>query len=144
MDNATKSNVSLSVSDSHPPNDTMNCSNASHDRLHDKVDRVQEDPQYRDAELEGQLKASSLKKTPSSQLLATSALNSRKPDSTTGPAIKEEEYEDDSDFQIPLRFTKSGRQRATPFPMKVCILEHSNMARVTTSTISLVLSFRSL
>lgn len=142
MGNATKSNVSLSVSDSHPPNDTMNCSNASHDRLHDKVDRVQEDPQYRDAELEGQLKASSTKKPPNTQLLAASALTSLKPDSTTGQELKEQE--EDSDFQIPLRFTKSGRQRATPFPMKVCILEHSNMARVTTSTISLVLSFCSL
>ena len=28
----------------------------------------------------------------------------------------------DSGFHIPMRFTKSGRKRAVPFPLKVCTL----------------------
>jgi hypothetical protein len=33
----------------------------------------------------------------------------------------EQDEEDDADFEIPLRFTKSGRKRAIPFPLKVSI-----------------------
>jgi hypothetical protein len=147
MDGETKSNASLSVpgpSDSHSPNDTMNYSNASHDRLHDKVDRIHERPQDRDAQLEGDLKASSTKKPPTTQLVAASVLTSLKPDSSTGQNLESEEQEEESDFLIPLRLTKSGRKRATPFPMKVCDRKNSNTTRVTTGTISLILSFRSL
>lgn len=31
----------------------------------------------------------------------------------------EEDAEDEKDFEIPQRFTKSGRKRAVPFPIKV-------------------------
>ena len=34
----------------------------------------------------------------------------------------EEEYADES-FEIPHRFTKSGRQRAVPFPLKVRMVQ---------------------
>ena len=33
-----------------------------------------------------------------------------------------EDEEDDGDFDIPERFTKSGRKRAVPFPLKVSLV----------------------
>jgi hypothetical protein len=33
--------------------------------------------------------------------------------------VEEEDEEEDEDFEIPQRFTKSGRKRAVPFPLKV-------------------------
>ena len=98
--------------------DTMNYSNASHDRIHEKVDRIQGDPQDRGTQLDGGLKASPMKNAPGTQLQAASTLARLKPDPDNSQE-DEEEDDDDGEFKIPLRFTKSGRKRATPFPMKV-------------------------
>lgn len=54
-------------------------------------------------------------KGPVKELTAASALTSlvNKPHPSGGDG------EDEEDFEIPQRFTKSGRKKATPFPMKV-------------------------
>lgn len=39
------------------------------------------------------------------------------------PADEEAEEGEDEDFVIPQRFTRSGRRRATPFPVKVRLVE---------------------
>ena len=44
---------------------------------------------------------------------ALTSLVTGEPEGTTGKAA------DNKEFKIPLRFTKSGRKRAVPFPMKV-------------------------
>jgi hypothetical protein len=66
----------------------------------------------KDARLERGLKTSPTKMGPGTQLSAP-------PDAKTDGQELEEEA-GDGEFQIPLQFTKSGRKRATPFPMKVC------------------------
>ena len=40
----------------------------------------------------------------------------------SAPQEKAEEQEDD-DFEIPQRYTKSGRKRAVSFPLKVCTMQ---------------------
>lgn len=102
-----------------PNRDAMNYSNTSYDRNDDKVDRIQGDLQDRDTQPDGGLKASPIKNAPGTQLQAASALTSLMPAADTSQGVKEESDDDDGEFEIPLRFTKSGRKRATPFPMKV-------------------------
>lgn len=41
--------------------------------------------------------------------------------SSLPPEIEVKIDEDDDDFEIPQRFTKSGRKRAVSFPLKVCL-----------------------
>ena len=56
-------------------------------------------------------------------------LLSEKEEEKESAAIRADEEEagtkengNDSGFHIPMRFTKSGRKRAVPFPLKVCTL----------------------
>jgi hypothetical protein len=99
----------------------MNYSNAGFDQFPGKVERSRDDPQVGMAP--ANLKAPPVKKPGSPSTLqasadAASALTSLKPVVNTGEEYVPD-YDPDCDFQIPLRFTKSGRRRATPFPMKV-------------------------
>lgn len=54
-------------------------------------------------------------KGPVKELTAASALTSL----VNKPHLSGGDGEDEEDFEIPQRFTKSGRKKATPFPMKV-------------------------
>ena len=107
----------------HPQPSIMNYSNASFEQVSGKVERSRDDPQFGMAP--ANLKAPPVKKPEAHNMLqasaaAASALTSLKPVSGVGEEYVPD-YDPDCDFQIPLRFTKSGRRRATPFPMKVCV-----------------------
>ena len=103
--------------DSSTQPSAMNYSNASFERVSERVERSRDSPQSANSQLDGSLKASPDKK-PGTQMLAASALTSLKPEASNGEDHLLED-DPDCDFQIPMRFTKSGRRRATPFPMKV-------------------------
>lgn len=98
----------------------MNFSNANFDRVSERVERSRDDPQVGISHLDANLKAAPPVKKPGNQMAAASALAGLKPSGATGQDYLPDD-DPDCDFQIPLRFTKSGRRRATPFPMKVCI-----------------------
>ena len=51
---------------------------------------------------------------PGKELTAASALTS-----LVKPPLDQQEDDSPEDFDIPQRFTKSGRKKATPFPVKV-------------------------
>jgi len=108
-----KAPAAATVPFSQPP--AMNYSNAGFERVSERVERSRDDPQVGMAQL-SDLKGPPVKKP--AQMMAASALTSLKP-GTTGQEEYLPEDDPDCDFQIPLRFTKSGRRRATPFPMKV-------------------------
>jgi hypothetical protein len=97
----------------------MNYSNAAFDRVSERVERSRDDPQHQAAML-AQFGLPGMQKPGTSQMLAASSLAG-----LVKPSVghHSQEYlpddDPDCDFQIPLRFTKSGRKRATPFPMKV-------------------------
>lgn len=66
------------------------------------------------------------KKSEGQELTAAAALTSLNNNNDSDASEDEEEEEDapadDVNFKIPLRLTKSGRRRATPFPLKVSLL----------------------
>lgn len=109
----------------YPPAAAMNFSNANFERVSGRIERNRDDRLEQGmpmmafdtaAALKGH---PSLQKPPGTQYLAASTLAGfTKP----APSVGEDYLHDDDpdcDFKIPLRFTKSGRRRATPFPMKV-------------------------
>lgn len=68
------------------------------------------------------------------ELLVASALTSLKPqDETT--AKKDDNKEDEAEFKFPVRYTKTGRKKSTPFPMKVSPLVEYTRSNIQSSTI---------
>ena len=59
--------------------------------------------------------------------LAGLAINNDRDDDTAAASHHKDE-ETAVSFVIPQRFTKSGRQRAVPFPLKVCTKKHGTVA----------------
>eukprot|EP00542_Grammatophora_oceanica_P015012 CAMPEP_0194036962 /NCGR_PEP_ID=MMETSP0009_2-20130614/9337_1 /TAXON_ID=210454 /ORGANISM="Grammatophora oceanica, Strain CCMP 410" /LENGTH=398 /DNA_ID=CAMNT_0038678937 /DNA_START=154 /DNA_END=1350 /DNA_ORIENTATION=- len=97
----------------------MNSSNAHADPMPERIDLRR---QVNDARMEDQMglvphqgKTKESRDGPVKELTAASALTSMvKKETGHG-----EEVDDEEDFDIPQRFTKSGRKKATPFPMKL-------------------------
>lgn len=108
---------------SYPQSAGMNYSNASFERVSERIERSRDDPQRMHSFDSGTFKAAPDKK-PGTQMLAASALAGlTKPSPTSKDYVLDDDP--DCDFQIPLRFTKSGRRRATPFPMKASFKNHT-------------------
>ena len=106
--------------DPYPQESAMNYSNAGFERISERIERSRDDPQDIMSHLEGaSRKSTSPVKKPPAQMMAASTLAGFNPVVSIGMGYVEEDNDPDCDFQIPLRFTKSGRRRATPFPMKV-------------------------
>jgi hypothetical protein len=109
--------------------DMMNASNTISHAVPERIDlrfgsRPAADARIEGALVEQQHLAGGPKKPSTSkagqELTAASALTSLvKPPSAHAHAPVDDTEEED--FDIPQRFTKSGRKKATPFPMKVCI-----------------------
>lgn len=104
---------------SYPQLAGMNYSNAAFDRISERVERSRDDPQHQ--AMLAQFGLPGIRKPGPSQMLAASSLACLVKPSFTGHHSEDylPDNDPDCDFQIPLRFTKSGRRRATPFPMKV-------------------------
>jgi hypothetical protein len=103
----------------HNPLVMMNASNNISQTIPERIDlRLGNRPSMSDAKIEGSLVEqqhldSGPKKGPGKELTAASALTS-----LVKPPVGAIE-EDTDEFEIPQRFTKSGRKKAIPFPLKV-------------------------
>mmetsp|Transcript_19140 Transcript_19140/g.32774 ORF Transcript_19140/g.32774 Transcript_19140/m.32774 type:complete len:396 (-) Transcript_19140:229-1416(-) len=94
----------------------MNDSNNNPQDAPERVDmRLNPRPLAADARMEGAAAspAAKPKSGPGKEMTAASALTSL----VKSPNM--DDSNDDEDFEIPQRFTKSGRKKATPFPMKL-------------------------
>ena len=95
--------------------------NGLQDGTPERVDlRLNPRPVAGDARMEGSDALSVASKSgPAKEMTAASAL---------AGLVKSQNVDDsndEEDFEIPQRFTKSGRKKATPFPMKVSVLSHA-------------------
>ena len=108
-----------SDTESFPPQrNPMNYSNARFETVPERVERREDSQTATVGDLKPPPQKVS-KGSPGSQMLAASALTHLKPGYQDHAA-----QEESDEFKIPLRFTKSGRKRATPFTLKVSIVTY--------------------